>query len=84
MDISKSKIIKSEMDFVPILIRLKQRLNKSFDNMKLINRASRDGDSSKSFHTYCDGKENTLFFIKDRNGRRFGAFANKEWNCDGK
>ena len=84
MDISKSKIIKSEMDFVPILIGLKQRLNKSFDNMKLIYRASRDGDSSKSFHTYCDGKENTLFFIKDRNGRRFGAFANKEWNCDGK
>ena len=62
MDISKSKIIKSEMDFVPILIGLKQRLNKSFDNMKLIYRGTRDGDSSKSFHTYCDKRKYFIFY----------------------
>ena len=83
-DIKESKIIKSEMDFLPILVGLKDRLNKTILDMNLIYRASRDGDSSKSFHTYCDGKENTLIFIKERNGRRFGGFANKEWNSNGK
>ena len=82
-DIKESKIIKSEMDFLPVLVGLKDRLNKTFNDMNLIYRASRDGDSCKSFHTYCDGKENTLIFVKERNGRRFGGFANKEWNSSG-
>ena len=83
-DIKESKIIKSEMDFLPVLIGLKDRLNKSILDMDLIYRVSKDGDSCKSFHTYCDGKENTLIFIKERNGRRFGGFANKEWDSSGK
>ena len=80
----KSKIIVSEMDFVPLLIGIKTKLNKTIENLKLLFRASRDGDSCKAFHTYCDRKQNTAIFVKDRNGRRFGGFANQEWNTDGK
>ena len=72
------------MDFVPLLIGIKKNLKRSINNLTLLFRASRDGDGSKLFHTYCDGKENTVVFVKDRNGRRFGGFANQEWNSDGK
>ena len=84
IDTQNSKIIQSEMDLVPLFFGVKKRLNKSVRNLKLIYIGSRDGDSSYSFHTYCDGKENTVIFVKDRNGRKFGGFANQKWNCDKK
>ena len=48
-DIKESKIIKSEMDFLPVLLGLKNRLNKTIIDMNLIYRVSREGDSCISF-----------------------------------
>ena len=38
----------------------------------------------KSFHSFCDGIENALIFIRERNGRRFGGFINKGWSSEGR
>ena len=58
-------------------------MNKSIKSIKLLYRASTDGDSAKDFHSKCDGKANTVTFVKSKNGRRFGGFSNKEWNSNG-
>ena len=49
----------------------------------MLYRASRDGDSTQ-FHSKCDGIENTVTFVKSKNGRKFGGFANKAFNSSNK
>ena len=39
-----------------------------------------DGDLAKNFHKKCDGKKNTVTFIKSTNGKRFGGFTSEGWN----
>ena len=73
-----SKIITSE-DFILPLIGVKKKLNKGIKEVKLLFRASRDGDNTQ-FHKKCDGVINTLTFVKATNGRKFGGFANKGWD----
>ena len=46
----------------------------------MLYRASVDGDLAKNFHKKCDGKKNTVTFIKSTNGKRFGGFQSEEWN----
>ena len=74
-DLENSKIICKE-DFTLVL----EGINK---NVKLLYRASRDGDKSTKFHSKCDGKQNTVTFVKTRNGRKFGGFAHSAWNTNG-
>ena len=74
----ESKIVTPE-DFVTVQIGIKEKLNKTIKGAKLLYRASRDGDSNQ-FHSKCDGIENTVTFVKSKNGRKFGGFANKAFN----
>ena len=74
----ESKIINSD-DFILPLIGIKKNLNKAVKEVKLLYRASRDGDSSQ-FHDKCNGINNTITFVKAKNGRRFGGFASKGWH----
>ena len=74
----ESKIVTPE-DFVTVQIGIKEKLNKTIKGAKLLYRASRDGDSTQ-FHSKCDGIENTVTFVKSKNGRKFGGFANKAFN----
>ena len=71
----ESNIIKVE-DFATVAMGIKKNLDKTIKEARLLYRASRDGDSTQ-FHSKCDGKENTVTFVKSKNGRRFGGFANK-------
>ena len=74
----ESKIVTPE-DFITVQIGIKEKLNKTIKGAKLLYRASRDGDSNQ-FHSKCDGVENTVTFVKSKNGRKFGGFANKAFN----
>ena len=78
----ESKIVTPE-DFVTVQIGIKEKLNKKIKGAKLLYRASRDGDSTQ-FHSKCDGIENTVTFVKSKNGRKFGGFANKAFNTSNK
>ena len=73
-----SKIITSE-DFILPLMGVKNKLNKEIKEVKLLYRASRDGDSTQ-FHNKCNGVINTVTFVKAKNGRKFGGFASKSWH----
>ena len=77
----ESKIVAPE-DFITVQIGIKEKLNKTIKEAKLLYRASRDGDSNQ-FHTKCDGIENTVTFVKSTNGRKFGGFANKSFHSSG-
>ena len=79
-NLEKSKIVAPE-DFHLISEGIKQKLNKVIIRIKLLYRASRDGDNNQ-FHIKCDGKKNTVTFVKTLNNRRFGGFANKEWSSN--
>ena len=78
--IESSKIIEPG-DFYPVAKGIKERLNKSIKDIKLLYRASKDGDG-KEFHTKCDGKQNTVTFVKTINNRKFGGFASREWDSN--
>jgi len=80
--LDKSKIVYPE-DFMVVSKGIKKQLNKSIKGIKLLYRASEDGDLANDFHSKCDGKENTVTFVKATNGKRFGGFANKGWNSNG-
>ena len=67
------------VDFATVQTGIKQKLNKKIKEAKLLYRASRDGDSDK-YHSKCDGKENTVTFIKAKNGRKFGGFVSKAFH----
>ena len=75
--------IVNDLDFFTISIGIKKKLKKSIKSAQLLYRASRDGNHTQ-FHSKCDGKENTVTFVKAKNGRRFGGFANKPLssNCE--
>ena len=74
----ESKIVTPE-DFFTVQIGIKEKLNKNIKEVKLLYRASRDGDANQ-FHSKCDGIENTVTFVKSKNGRKFGGFANKAFH----
>ena len=78
-----SKIIKLD-DLVVIQKGILKKLNKKIKDIKLLYRASRDGNDNGKFHSKCDGKINTVTFVKSKNGRRFGGFSEKAWNSSNK
>ena len=45
----------------------------------LVYRATRDGDSSKNFHSKCDFIGPNITLIKTKNGHIFGGFTYKGW-----
>ena len=78
--IKESKVIESIDDFNLIQKGIKHTLKKSIKDIKLLYRASKDGDNSNDFHSKCDNKGSTVTFIKTKDSRRFGGFTNKSWN----
>ena len=50
-----------------------------FIKLSLCYRLSRDGDSSKNFHSKCDAIGPNLTIIKTKKGYIFGGFTNKGW-----
>ena len=71
-----SKIIDSiySIDFIFYKIRENDK-SLNFNNLKLLYRASRDGDSTKTFHKLCDNKQNVLIIIKSDIGYIFGGYS---------
>ena len=53
------------------------------NNGKLLYRATRDGFSSQSFHSNCDGKANTIAIIKNNLNYVFGGYASTAWASSG-
>ena len=47
--------------------------------VNLLFSTSKDGDSSSTFHYYCDGIFPTVVVIVDTSGRRFGGYAYEKW-----
>lgn len=47
--------------------------------LRLIYKASRDGDDSQNFHRFCDGKGATLSLFKGMNGKKWGGFTFQDW-----
>ena len=78
----ESSIIR-KFNFATVAIGIKEKLNKKIKEAKLLYRASRDGDTTQ-FHSKCDGKQNTVTFVKANNGRKFGGFANQAFNTSNK
>ena len=59
---------------------ISSRLNKQVKNLKILYKASKDGDSPKIFHDKCDDIINTLCIYKSKKNRRFGGFTTQKWN----
>ena len=41
---------------------------------------SKDGDSSLTFHKYCDGESPTVTIVKDTSGIKFGGYSTQSWS----
>lgn len=54
-------------------------MNKKIKSLRLLYRATRDGDQAQSFHSKCDGIQNTMTVIKTTKGKRFGGFNSTPW-----
>lgn len=81
INLDKNNIVNIQ-DLIVVSNGIKEQLNKSIKNIKLLYKASKDGDLSKNFHSKCDGIKNTVTFVKAINGKKFGGFASKEWNSN--
>lgn len=57
-----------------------RKLKKKIKKYSLLFRASRNGFTSSDFHSYCDGKNNTVTFVETLDGRRFGGFTDAQWD----
>ena len=79
-NLEKSKIIKAD-DLFLVSKGIQEKLNKKIKDIKLIYRASKDGDRNE-FEIKCKGKTNIALFIKSLNNKRFGGFFSKEYNFD--
>ena len=82
-NIQNSEVIKYD-NLIVVQEGILKKLNKKIKEMKLLYRASKDGDNLKTFHSKCDGISNTVTFVKAKNGRKFGGFTEKGWNSNGK
>ena len=46
----------------------------------LLYRATRDGFAASSFHSRCDGRDNTVTIIKTNSNYVFGAYTAAQWS----
>lgn len=62
-------------------INLKKWLSKRgvIKDIKLIYKATRDGENWRNFHEKCDEKGPTLSLFETVDGKRFGGFTMKSW-----
>ena len=76
--VKKSYIFKEEREIKFLIDKINQNLNyrnKKFFYMRLIYRASEDGDTPYKFHRLCDGLSPLIVLIKTTYNKRFGGFT---------
>ena len=83
---ASSTIIKNSDELSLITNKIKANLNLDVSNLKLLYRASVDGDKAAIFHKKCDQAKNTIVLIETDKGKRFGGFTSCSWegNCEDK
>jgi hypothetical protein len=80
-----SNIINNQKDYDFIIERLKKvNPNKTeiVIGLRLLYRATRDGDAASDFHSRCDKVNNTLVVVKTKEGLKFGGFTTETWEGD--
>ena len=76
--IDNSKILNHIKELSFLIKKINRNISytsKQFFNMKLIYRASDDGDTAEMFHKKCDNISPLLILIKTTKHRRFGGFT---------
>ena len=76
--VKKSRIFKEEREITFLIEKINHNLsyrNKKFYFMRLIYRASEDGDTPYKFHRLCDGLSPLIVLIKTTYHKRFGGFT---------
>ena len=76
--IKKSYIFTKEREVTFLIDKINHNLNyrqKKFYYMRLIYRASEDGDTPYKFHRLCDGLSPLLVLIKTTYNKKFGGFT---------
>jgi len=76
--IKRSYIFSKEREVTFLIDKINQNLSyrsKKYYNMRLIYRASEDGDTPYKFHRLCDGLSPLIVLIKTTYHNRFGGFT---------
>ena len=73
-----SLILKNKEDLIKFYKLISNYLN--IDNSKLLYRATRDGDTIKSFHNKCNNIRGTLMIVKTSKNYIFGGYTSEIWN----
>ena len=76
--ISRSGIFTQEREITFLIDKINKNLNyrnKKFFSMKLIYKASEDGDTPYKFHKLCDGLCPLIVLVKTTYNKRFGGFT---------
>ena len=61
-----------------------RKSNENHIKFQLLYRGSKDGFTSKNFHSLCDNKAPTLMIMKSDKGQVFGGYTSETWNVDNK
>ena len=80
------KIIKNSAELSLITNKIKDNCKLDVSKLKLLYRASVDGDKAVIFHEKCDQAKSTIVLVETLNGKRFGGFTTCSWsgNCEDK
>jgi len=78
-DYKESELIENENQFNLIKSGIKN-LNSKKLKLKLIYKASRDGDTPEIFHLKCDGISPTISIFKTKDNYIFGGYTDKNWD----
>ena len=70
----------NEKDYLLLEEGIWNKMNKIISKKRLIYKASKKSFRVNDFHKQCDGKSNTVTFILTNKGKKFGAFADQEWD----
>lgn len=73
-----SSILKTPEE-LEMLSKKINKYNSANPSVKLLYKASKDGDQSSVFHSKCDNKGPTLILIESIDGRRFGGYTTQSW-----
>ena len=75
-----SNIILNEDEYNMISDQIEEKTKHKIVRWEKIFTSSSDGDSAESFHSKCDGIENTVVLVKTKKYKRFGGFTKNKWN----
>jgi hypothetical protein len=78
-----SSLIKNDKEFNLIKSGIKDLNNKKV-KLKLLYKASEDGDSPEIFHSKCDKKGPTITIFKTKKNYTFGGYTDKSWDSSSK